>query len=84
MIMVTVVIVINIIITKKQRKKDPPPSANESAVRDAKVNGVVVTELEIAAADVPMAFVAVTANVYEVPGCKPSKVKVPPVACVRL
>jgi hypothetical protein len=31
-----------------------------------------------------MELVAVTANVYEVPGCRPSKVKVPPVACVNV
>jgi hypothetical protein len=31
-----------------------------------------------------MALLAVTANVYAVPGCKPSKLKVPPVACVSV
>jgi hypothetical protein len=31
-----------------------------------------------------MALVAVTAKVYAVPGCRPSKVKVPPVACVNV
>jgi hypothetical protein len=43
-----------------------------------------VTEFEVAAADVPMALVAVTAKVYAVPGCRPSKVMVPPVACVSV
>ena len=57
-----------------------PSSTNESAESDATVKGVVVIELEVAAADVPMALVAVTANVYAVPGCRPSKVNVPPVA----
>ena len=61
-----------------------PSSTKERAERAATTNGVVVTELEVAAADVPMALVAVTANVYAVPGCRPSKVKVPPVACVRV
>jgi hypothetical protein len=61
-----------------------PSSANESAERDATSNGDVVTEFEVAAEEVPIAFVAVTANEYAVLGCRLSKLKVPPVACVRV
>jgi hypothetical protein len=61
-----------------------PSSTNESAESDATTSGVVVAEFEVAAAEVPIAFVAVTANVYAVPGCMPSKVIVPPVAWVRV
>lgn len=57
-----------------------PSSTNDSAESDATTKGVVATELEVAADEVPMAFVAVTANLYEVPGCRPSKVNVPPFA----
>jgi hypothetical protein len=51
---------------------------------DATSNGVVVIKFDVAAAEVPIALVAVTANVYAVPGCNPSKLKVPPFACVRV
>jgi hypothetical protein len=61
-----------------------PSSTNESAESDATTSGVVVAEFEVAAVEVPIAFVAVTANVYAMPGCRPSKVKVPPVACVSV
>jgi hypothetical protein len=61
-----------------------PSSTNESADRDATTKGVVVTEFDVVAAEVPIAFFAVTENVYAVPGCRPSKVNVPPVACVRV
>ena len=40
-----------------------PSSTNESAESAATTNGVVVTELEVATTDDPIAFVAVTANV---------------------
>jgi hypothetical protein len=61
-----------------------PSSTKLKVERDATTSGVVVIEFEVAAADVPMALVAVTANVYAVPGCKPSKLKVPSVACVNV
>jgi hypothetical protein len=61
-----------------------PSSINESAESDATAKAAVLTELEVAAAEVPMALFAVTANVYAVLGCKPSKLKDPPVACVRV
>ncbi len=61
-----------------------PSSTKLKAESDATTNGVVVIELEVAAAEVPIALVAVTANVYAVPGCRPSKLKVPPVACVSV
>ena len=61
-----------------------PSSTNVKAEIEATSNGIVLIELEIAAAEAPMAFVAVTANVYAVPGCRLSKVNVPPLACVRI
>ena len=61
-----------------------PSSTKLSDDKDATTNGVVVTEFDVAAADVPMVLVAVTAKVYAVPGCRPSKLKVPPFACVNV
>jgi len=40
-----------------------PSSAKLREERDATTNGVVVTEFEVAAAEVPIAFFAVIANV---------------------
>ena len=57
-----------------------PSSVKLTEVRDATSGADVLIEFDVAAAEVPWAFFAVTANVYEVPGCRPSKLNVPPTA----
>jgi len=54
-----------------------PSSVKLIEVNDAESAAVVLIEFEVAEAETPFALVAVTANVYVVPGCRPSKVKVP-------
>jgi hypothetical protein len=61
-----------------------PSSSKVSSESEATASASVLVAIEYVGWEVPMAFFAVTANVYAVLGCKPSKLKVPPVACVRV
>jgi hypothetical protein len=61
-----------------------PSSLKVSDAIEATSAAIVLIEFEVAATDVPMLLVAVTANVYEVPGCRVSNVKVPPPAWVSV